>query len=57
LPQEWGEWAEKLGMTESAINLEADKFKDWWLSKAGAGGAKMDWEATWRNWIRRHLEK
>jgi uncharacterized protein YdaU (DUF1376 family) len=29
-----------------------DGFKDFWISKAGAGGVKLDWTATWRNWVR-----
>lgn len=29
-----------------------DGFKDFWISKAGSGGVKLDWTATWRNWVR-----
>ena len=29
-----------------------DSFKDYWVAKAGAAGVKLDWTATWRNWIR-----
>ncbi len=29
--------------------------KDW--SKASPNGAKLDWDATWRGWVRRELEK
>ena len=28
-------------------------FKDYWISKAGKDGVKLDWLATWRNWVRR----
>ena len=28
------------------------QFKDYWVAKAGAGGIKLDWLATWRNWVR-----
>ena len=31
---------------------EAQKFADYWRSRAGAAGVKCDWPATWRNWIR-----
>ena len=31
---------------------EAQKFADYWRAKAGASGVKLDWQATWRNWIR-----
>jgi len=28
-------------------------FRDYWVSQAGAKGLKLDWSATWRNWVRR----
>lgn len=31
----------------------ADGFKDYWIAVSGAKGRKLDWPATWRNWIRR----
>lgn len=31
---------------------EADRFRDYWLAKPGKDGVKLDWKATWRNWIR-----
>ena len=53
LPQEWGEWAFKeFNLSDDAIRFEADKFKDYWLAKAGKDAAKLNWLATWRNWIR-----
>jgi len=29
-----------------------DKFKDYWIAQAGQKGVKLDWFATWRNWVR-----
>ena len=29
-----------------------ERFKDFWLSKAGPAGVKRNWLATWRNWVR-----
>ena len=29
------------------------EFKDYWLSVAGSKGVKLDWDATWRNWVRK----
>jgi hypothetical protein len=29
-----------------------DQFKDYWTSQAGQKGVKLDWFATWRNWVR-----
>jgi nicotinamide mononucleotide adenylyltransferase len=43
-------------MTEELIKSTADQFRDYWIAKAGAGATKLDWEATWRNWVRR-IEK
>lgn len=34
------------------INFEADRFKDHWTSSARPTAIKLDWLATWRNWIR-----
>jgi uncharacterized protein YdaU (DUF1376 family) len=30
----------------------SDGFRDYWISQAGAKGRKIDWDATWRNWVR-----
>jgi hypothetical protein len=56
LPKKWGDWAlkERPDLTESAIRLEADKFKDHWIANANQRtGKKADWCAAWRNWIRK----
>ena len=54
LPKSWGEWSMKEFPAWSAetVRAEADKFKDFWIAKAGKDGAKLNWEATWRNWCR-----
>lgn len=52
LPVEYGEWAVEQEWSIPVIRLEADKFKDYWHSVAGAKAAKRDWFATWRNWMR-----
>ena len=44
------------GMSDSEVNREADRFRDYWLAKAGKDAVKLDWSATWRNWIRRASE-
>jgi uncharacterized protein YdaU (DUF1376 family) len=31
-------------------------FTDYWRAKAGAGGTKLDWDATWRNWCRKEAD-
>lgn len=32
---------------------EHDRFMDFWRGQPGAKGRKVDWPATWRNWMRR----
>lgn len=57
LPKEWvltaelEAWAKK---ERPDVNpaLEAEKFRDYWTAQGGQRGAKKDWAATWRNWIR-----
>jgi hypothetical protein len=31
-------------------------FADYWRAKPGAGGTKLDWDATWRNWCRKEAD-
>lgn len=52
LPKAWGQWALEQDHSEAQIRTEADKFRDFWISKSGKDAAKLDWEATWRNWMR-----
>lgn len=28
------------------------RFKDYWIAQPGQKGRKLDWSATWRNWVR-----
>lgn len=30
----------------------ACRFRDYWIAQPGAKGRKLDWSATWRNWVR-----
>lgn len=34
--------------TEKTFN----QFKDYWVAQPGQKGVKLDWAATWRNWVR-----
>jgi hypothetical protein len=49
--------AKQEGLSDSEINREALRFRDFWTGKAGAGGVKLDWAATWRNWVRTTAER
>ncbi len=37
------------------VDMEAEHrvFVDYWIAQPGTKGTKLDWAATWRNWIRR----
>lgn len=51
LPKEWEDWA---AQQRPDLNVKSvgDQFKDYWSAKAGSGATKLDWQATWRNWVR-----
>lgn len=50
-------WAVANGLDVSLYELERAKFCDYWASQPGAKGVKLDWQATWRNWVRSAVEK
>lgn len=56
LPADWipsasdSAFARERGLDPDHI---AECFRDYWHAKPGAGAAKSDWSATWRNWCRR----
>lgn len=37
--------------------IEHEKFLDYWRAAPGAKGVKLDWPATWRNWMRTAMER
>jgi uncharacterized protein YdaU (DUF1376 family) len=45
------------GMPSAEVDRSASKFRDYWTARPGAGGVKLDWPATWRNWVRSDCEK
>lgn len=47
----------KKGLSDDTTREQAERFRDYWISKAGAGGVKLDWPATWRNWIGSYCER
>lgn len=55
LPQAWCDWAMQArpDLTDDDVRKQAEVFADFWHAKAGADAKKLDWLATWRNWIRR----
>jgi uncharacterized protein YdaU (DUF1376 family) len=57
LPQDWfltkamGDWATQ-ERPDLDVRQVAEQFKDYWAAQAGQKGVKLDWDATWRNWVR-----
>ncbi|WP_330168112.1 YdaU family protein [Bartonella grahamii] len=45
------------GLSESQAHWQAKKFRDYWQAKSGKEALKVDWQATWRNWFRREIER
>ena len=52
LPDDWRTWAET-ERPDVDVRAEAAMFRDYWIAKSGTQATKLDWEATWRNWIRK----
>lgn len=44
------EWA-MLKRPSIDTSLETEKFVNYWTAKSGKDATKLDWNATWRNWI------
>ncbi|UJM33107.1 YdaU family protein [Bartonella henselae] len=44
------------GLPPERVKVEIAKFRDYWRSKSGANATKIDWQATWRNWVRKAIE-
>lgn len=49
------DYAVSAGLTPSEAKSEASAIRDWSLSSPN--GAKLDWDATWRGWVKRALER
>lgn len=51
MPAEWFNYC-----VQNRPDLDADEtfesFKDWWVAQPGQKGAKTEWFATWRTWVR-----
>lgn len=58
LPEDWQPSPELLDWADADcpgvdVKDQTDRFTDYWLAKAGAAARHVDWERTWKNWIRR----
>jgi len=52
LPDEWRLWAQSK-RPDIDVDEEAEIFRDYWIAIPGQKGVKLNWYATFRNWIRR----
>jgi hypothetical protein len=57
LPEDWRPspslmtWASK-ERPDVCVTVQSDAFRDYWMAKGGKDACKLDWNATFRNWIR-----
>lgn len=62
LPADWTPseaeiaFAKEKGLEGKAIAETAFEFRDYWAAQPGQKGVKLDWPATWRNWVRREVK-
>jgi hypothetical protein len=57
LPDDWRPTPELIAAARTErpdidLRLETAKFRDHWHAKTGRDATKLDWDATYRNWIR-----
>jgi len=57
LPEDWKQWALRIGLQPREVQREATSFKNYWLNCAGPKGMKLKWDLTWQTWCRRMLER
>lgn len=60
LPNDWSPTGEQLAFARGlgVDGLEqGDRFRDYWIAQPGQKGVKLDWNGTWRNWVRRAAER
>lgn len=63
LPLDWKpsqgdfDYAGEYGLEGYALERIVERFKNYWASAAGSKGVKLDWSATWRNWVSNEAER
>jgi uncharacterized protein YdaU (DUF1376 family) len=56
LPDEWVAFCQQ-HRPDLNPAIVFDGFKDYWVSKTGSAATKLDWTATWRNWVRNQRQE
>lgn len=57
LPENWKptendiRWQREHGISDLLAHRQLERFANYWVAKAGRDAAKLDWSATWRNWL------
>lgn len=51
------QYAEGRGFGSAHVAQIGEKFRNYWTAKAGRDAAKLDWPATWRNWVLTEAER
>lgn len=62
LPAGWSPPEEGIDFALKKIGRERAReellrFRDYWSAQPGSKGVKLDWPATWRNWVRKASER
>lgn len=55
LPDDWRRWAQH-ERPDLDVGRTWEVFRDYWVAQPGQKGCKLDWRATWRNWVRRERD-
>lgn len=50
-------WQREQHINDLLARREYPKFLDYWRAKSGQAATKLDWSATWRNWLRTAVER
>ncbi|MCO6517405.1 winged helix-turn-helix domain-containing protein [Snodgrassella sp.] len=56
MPDKYLDYAAAKGLVGTALNIEIEKFVNYWLSGDAKDSKKRNWEATWRRWVLKWLE-
>lgn len=61
LPEDWRpddtliDWTMEQGVPRGQVSAVVEVFVDYWIAQPGQKGSKVDWNATWRNWVRKDV--
>lgn len=50
------QWIQREGYPEQWVDTQFHKFHDYWQSISGKRGIKLNWDSTFRNWLRNAAE-